>query len=80
MVASIYISVVGTVNHPNMGMDDEELRGSKKSARLVLLIEIFIVMFMEWININLNIVSYFIWGIILCAVLLLVAKIQKQEV
>lgn len=80
LIASLYIGIIGTVNHPNMDMNDEELRYSKKSARLVLFIEIFAIMFLEWMNIDSNIVNYATWGIILCATLLLVAKLRKQEI
>ena len=80
LIASLYIGIIGTVNHPNMDLDDEELRYSKRSARLVLFIEMFAITFLGWININSYIVSYSIWGIILCAILLLLAKLQKQEI
>ena len=80
LIASLYIGIIGTVNHPNMDLDDEELRYSKSSARLVLIIEIFAIMFLCWMNIDLNVVSYSIWGIILCAILLLLAKLKKQEI
>ncbi|MHC6181031.1 accessory gene regulator B family protein [Clostridium sp. JNZ X4-2] len=81
LLASIpIIWIIGTVNHPNMNMNSYELQESKKAARLILILEIGIIYFAIFTGVNLIIVSYMLISIILCAILLLIAKILNQEV
>ncbi|MGP1416166.1 MAG: accessory gene regulator B family protein, partial [Treponema sp.] len=42
-IATVYIEIVGTVNHPNMQMNSTELAESKKIARIVVLLECSII-------------------------------------
>ena len=44
VIAAIYIVITGTVNHPNMHMNAEELMESKKLARLIVLLEVSIIL------------------------------------
>ncbi|MDE6312978.1 MAG: accessory gene regulator B family protein [Lachnospiraceae bacterium] len=78
--AVLVIGVIGTVNHPNMDMDKDELMESKKAARLCVLMEALVIVALIALKINDLYVSYMSLAVILCASLLCVAKIIKQEV
>ena len=79
-IAIFVILIISTVNHPHMGLSDLEYTEAKKVARLTAGIHwIFItVLFFEIPN---NI--YILWAMvadIVCGILLVFAKIIKQEV
>ncbi|MDE6747464.1 MAG: accessory gene regulator B family protein [Lachnospiraceae bacterium] len=76
----LVIGVIGTVNHPNMDMDKDELKESKKAARLCVLMEVLVIAALIALKINDLYASYMSLAIILCASLLCVAKVVKQEV
>lgn len=76
----IIIMFVGTVNHPNMNFDEKELRESKKSARYVLMLEIFIILSLDFIGASERYLGFMSFGIILCAMSIVMAKVSKQEV
>ncbi len=78
--AVLVIEVIGTVNHPNMDMDKDELLESKKVARLCVLMETSVIAVLIALKINALYVSYMSLAVILCASLLCVAKVIKQEV
>ena len=79
-IATVYIEIVGTVNHPNMQMNSTELAESKKIARIVVLLECSIILGCVLLNANKVYVSYMAIAVILCAVLLCISKILRQEV
>lgn len=78
--AVIVIEVIGTVNHPNIDFEKNELRETKKAARLLILIEVGIIAVLIALEINKLYVSYMSIAIILCSSLMCLAKIIKQEV
>lgn len=78
--AVLVVEVIGTVNHPNIDLDENELRETKKAARLLVLIEAGIIAVLTALKINQLIVSYMSIAIILCSSLMCLAKIIKQEV
>lgn len=80
IVALIYICVVGTVNHPNMAMDYSELVKSKKAARHMALLQFGLILFMAVTGGNKRYIGIMSMAVILCAALMLIAKIKKQEV
>ena len=79
-VAIILICIMGTINHPNMDMSKSELRESKKAARLLILIEVMIIAVLVYLKADLLYIGYMSVAIILCAFLMCLAKIIKQEV
>ena len=79
-IAVIEIEVIGTVNHPNMDMDVHELQESKKAARLVVLLEAMVIVSFIFLRIESVYIGYMSIAIILCAFLLCLAKMIKQEV
>lgn len=78
--AIVGIGVIGTVNHPNMHMTSEELTESKKSARITVLLEGSIILGCVLLEADMVYISYMAIAVILCAALLCIAKIFKQEV
>ena len=78
--AVLVIEVFGTVNHPNINLDKNELRETKKAARLLVLIEIGIIAVLIMLKINQLYVSYMSIAIIMCSFFMCLAKIIKQEV
>lgn len=50
--AALAIGVIGTVNHPNMDMDKDELHESKKAARLCVLMEASVIAVLIALKIN----------------------------
>lgn len=74
------IEIIGTVNHPNMHMDLEELSESKKMARIMTLLEASIIGGCILLGMDKLIVSYMAIAVILCAVLLCIGKFAGQEV
>lgn len=79
-IAVVYIEIIGTVNHPNMQMNSEELTESKKIARIVVLLEYSIILSCILLGADKVYVSYMTIAVILCAVLLCISKIARQEV
>lgn len=80
VVSIILICIMGTINHPNINMDKDELRESKKAARLLSLVEVAIIFFLAYLKADILYISYMSFAVILCAVLMCLAKIIKQEV
>ena len=74
------ILVIGTVNHPNMQMNRGELQESKKLARITVVLELLAVFFLSFLKVGDVIVCYSSYAIILCALLMIIAKVKKQEV
>lgn len=79
-LAILLICIMGTINHPNMDMTQRELQESKKAARLVVLTEVMIIAFLVYLKADIVYISYMSSAIILCAFLMCLAKIIKQEV
>ena len=80
LLAIILICIMGTINHPNMDMDKNELRESKKAARLLVLMEVMIIAALVYLKANTLYIGYMSMAIILCAFLMCLARIIKQEV
>ena len=79
-LAILLIGIIGTINHPNIDMSKSELQESKKAARLVVLMEVMIIVVLVYLNADLLYIGYMSIAIILCAFLMCLAKIIKQEV
>ena len=79
-LAIILIYIMGTINHPNMDMDKSELQESKKAARLVVLMEVMIIAVLVYLKADILYIGYMSVAVILCAILMCLARIIKQEV
>lgn len=80
VIALIYICIIGTVNHPNMAMEYSELVESKKAARHMALLQFGLILTMAVIGGAERYIGIMSMAVILCAALMLLAKIKKQEV
>lgn len=80
IISVFLISMMGTINHPNIAMNVWELQKSKQAARYMLGLECMVVVAMIILRMQAIYVCYMEMSIILCAVLMCVAKILKQEV
>lgn len=80
LLSSLLIIFLGTVNNPNMNMNKEELKAARSSSRWMLSLELLIIAFMLWMEISYDFIAYSCSGIILCALLLVIAKLKGQEV
>lgn len=80
ILSVIVILYIGTVNHPNMDMTECELCKSRKMARWTITLESVVVLGFSVFDITAVYASYMSMAIILCAFLLGVAKLIKQEV
>ena len=76
----LVISFIGVVNHPNLALDYVEVNESKKAARCILAIESIIIVLLIVLDVCRLCDCYMSASIILCALLLGLAKIIKQEV
>ena len=77
--SAVLIFLFGTVNHPNMELDSEELKDLKKMARYTLCMELLIIAGTYYFIDNRLYVAVMSISVILCALLLVLAKILKQE-
>lgn len=80
VISVILIAIIGTINHPNIDMDAFELKESKSAARWLIALESMILFASILLEIQKSYISYMSLAIILCAALMCVAKILKQEV
>ena len=80
VIVAVYIVLTGTANHPNMHMNAEELMESKKLARLIVLLEVSIILGCVLLEASMIYTSCMVIAVILCAALLCLSKILKQEV
>ena len=74
VIAVTYIVIIGTVNHPNMHMNSEELTESKKLARIIVLLEFATILGCVLLGADMIYVSYMAIAVILCAALLCISK------
>lgn len=74
------ILVIGTVNHPNMNFSDEKTYISRNRARFVVVLRCIYIYIGSIIGIKGEIIVFPCFGIILCEVLQILAKIAEKEV
>ena len=63
-----------------MDMNKSELQESKKAARLIVIMEVMIIAVLVYLKADILYIGYMSVAIILCAFLMCLAKIIKQEV
>lgn len=80
VVASLVILIVGTINHPNIDYDSMELVKSKEFSRHILAIELFVILSFFMLGVKEFYLTYMSVGVIICAILMGLAKLLGQEV
>ncbi len=79
-IAGTLIFLLAPINHPNLNMNFDEIKKCKRGIRFVLAFEIiFIVGGVFW-EVNEVYIVFPCLGLVMCAILLILAKIIKQEV
>lgn len=78
-LSALIIYIIGTINHPNMNFNMQEFVSVKKASRLTIVINLAILLFLSYMGAPISWVRHMAMGIILCAVLLILSKIIKQE-
>ncbi|MCR5203005.1 MAG: accessory gene regulator B family protein [Lachnospiraceae bacterium] len=79
-ISFIMILAIGTVNHPNLRLDEDELCASRNRARLIAILICLSLIIAEKVGIHCRFLLFPGFSIILCAISLMLAKITKQEV
>lgn len=74
------ILLIGTVNHPNMNLNECELKRMKVRARLILISEILIIVVAYVMSVPKRYILDMILGITVCGISIMISKIIKQEV
>lgn len=80
ILAASIIVVIGVINHPNMDLTKEEFVDSKRASRWFVLLEICILGMLIMLKVEQIYISYYSMGIIICAILMCIAKVTKQEI
>ncbi|MDD6207692.1 MAG: accessory gene regulator B family protein [Clostridiales bacterium] len=78
--ASLVIWFLSPVNHPNLNLDSEEVEGCRKSAREILLLECGGILIGHMMKLSMVYLASSAMGMIMCAVLIIMAKGLRQEV
>lgn len=79
-VAALVILIVGTINHPNIDYDSMELMKSKEFSRHILAIELCVILSFFMLGVKEIYLTYMSVGVIICAILMGLAKLLGQEV
>ena len=80
MIAMAVIMLYGSINHPDMDMENDELQESKMMSRIIVGMEFSVILFLKWLGNVEMLVAYSSLAIVLCAILLVLAKLTGQEV
>ncbi len=80
ILSTLLIYIWAPVNHPNLQFDEGEVMMYRDKARKILAVEITIIFFSTIFNAEKSLIISEILGITLCAFLISIAKIIKQEV
>lgn len=85
MILTIFLSAViiyflAPINHPNLGLDKEEIKQCKSSARWLMWLIGICVLVLWWLNIIPDKIVYIVAEVGVDAGLLITAKILRQEV
>ena len=76
----IFIGLLAPMNHPNLNLDKKEIKFCKKGIRAALSIELAFILGEIICKVNPVYIVFPLFGILMCAMLLIIAKIIKQEV
>lgn len=76
----VFIFVIGAVNHPNINWSKTELEETKKASRVMLFLQCISIISFTVLGVHKDCIIFATLGVMLCAILLIAAKICKQEV
>ncbi len=79
-ISVFIILLIGAVNHPNMHWSTREYNISKNCARVVAMIEVSCIGLFFVLRVSYSYILFMSFGLTLSAIMLLLAKILRQEV
>lgn len=79
VVSIVVLLIIGAVNHPNMHWNSKEFEASQRASRLIVFLEGIIIWILAVLDADSSIIVFMAFAIILSTILLLLAKITKQE-
>lgn len=79
-MSSACIYNLAPINHPNLCLTKEELKVCSKFSKQFLGVELIIILLLIVFNIRTSIIISACFAIIVVAILMIIAKIKKQEV
>lgn len=80
MISSLIILIFGTVNNPNLALNERELALNKRKARLVVAFEFSVILLAMLMHVRSEYIFYMSMGITVNAISMIVAKLSGQEV
>lgn len=79
-LSALIIYFFAPINHPDLGLDKEEMKQCRSSARWLIWLIVICVLVLWWLNIIPDKIVYVVAGVSVDAGLLITAKILRQEV
>lgn len=79
-ISALIILFVGAVNHPNMHWNIREYNITKNCARVVAMMELGCIILLLLLGVSYSYILFMSFGLTLSAIMLLLAKILRQEV
>jgi len=80
IISALIILGIGAINHPNIDWDKNEIKEANKAAKALLFLQVVCIYLCIELNINKTFLIFAIFGVTLCAISMIIAKILKQEV
>ncbi|MCI9127837.1 MAG: accessory gene regulator B family protein [Eubacterium sp.] len=80
IISTLIILFVGAVNHPKMHWNVHELNISRNCARVVAMMELGCIILLLILKVSYSYILFMSFGLTLSAIMLLLAKILRQEV
>jgi len=74
------VLILAPVNHPNLDLNLNEIKKCKNGVEIVLVIEVALILGGILLSVNEVYIVFPLLGMMMCAILLVIAKIIKQEV
>jgi len=78
-ISALLIMYIANVNHPDLNLEAYEIQNCKKSARTIVTVEMLCIILSISLRMNKICIIYGSLAIIMCAILLTIAKTTKQE-
>lgn len=80
IVAYVIIMIIGTLNHPNINMNETELILSKKMARTIASLFFLLILFMKWIQAANETILFLEYAMTICGGLVLLGRVCGQYI
>ena len=76
--AALIIIYIGGMYHPNLQLTKDEKDNLKVMSRVTCGIQLVIILFLDWLNIFVDIMLYLCMAVILCAILLVLTPLSRK--